>query len=340
MKALITGIAGFAGSHLAELLLSQGFELSGISYPGFPLDNLRHLLDKLKIFQIDITSFKDLADLIHQVQPHYIFHLAAISSVSASWEGREAAFKTNIMGSFNLLESCRDLTNSPKVLLVSSGEIYGAALNKKIALRETQAPCPLSPYAAAKLYSYWMTVNYREGFNIFACNGILFNHESPRRGETFLTRKVTRAIANILAGKQKVLYLGNLNPGRDWGYAPEYVEAMWKILQLDGPDDFVIGTGEAHSVREFVEQAFSYVDLDFEKHLEIDPKYFRPTETEKLIADPRKAKKEIGWEPKIKFEDLVKIMIDADMRNVGLEPPEEGDDILKKKFPNIWWKGD
>jgi len=183
-------------------------------------------------------------------------------------------------------------------------------------------------------------VNYREGYNLFTCNGILFNHESPRRGETFLTRKVTRAIANILAKKQKILYLGNLDAKRDWGYAPEYVEVMWKMLQINPPEDFVIGTGEAHSVREFVERAFSYVDLRFEKCIEIDPRYFRPTETEELVADPRKAKKRLGWEPKIRFEDLVKIMVDADMRKVGLEPIGEGDEILEKRFSNRWWKVD
>jgi GDPmannose 4,6-dehydratase len=199
---------------------------------------------------------------------------------------------------------------------------------------------PRSPYAIAKLYAYWATVNYREGYKLFACNGLLFNHESPRRGETFLTRKVTRAIANILAKKQKGLYLGNLDAKRDWGYAPEYVEAMWKILQTNPAEDFVLGTGEAHSVREFVEEAFSYVDLRFEKYVEIDPRYFRPTETEELVADPGKAVKKLGWAPKIKFEDLVKIMVDADMRKVGLEPPGEGDDVVKRKFSNKWWKVD
>jgi GDPmannose 4,6-dehydratase len=199
---------------------------------------------------------------------------------------------------------------------------------------------PRSPYAVSKLFSYWTTVNYREGYKIFSCNGILFNHESPRRGETFLTRKVTMAITNILANKQKKLFLGNLESKRDWGYAPEYVKAMWEIMQLNEPEDFVIGTGETHSVREFVEKAFSYANLDFTKYVEIDPRYFRPTETEELVADSSEARKKLGWDPKVKFFDLIKIMIDADMRKVSLEPYGEGDAILKKKFPNKWWKVD
>jgi GDPmannose 4,6-dehydratase len=196
---------------------------------------------------------------------------------------------------------------------------------------------PRSPYACAKVYAYWMTKNYRDGYNMFACNGILFNHESPRRGETFVTRKVTRAIANILAKKQDKLYLGNLDAKRDWGYAPEYVEGMWQMVQNSEPEDFVIGTGEAHSVREFLEEAFSYAGLDMEVHIRIDSRYFRPTEVEELVSDPAKARKKLGWNPKIKFGDLVKIMVDADMRAIGLKPIGEGDELLKKKFLNRWW---
>jgi GDPmannose 4,6-dehydratase len=199
---------------------------------------------------------------------------------------------------------------------------------------------PRSPYACAKVHAYWMTKNYRDGYNIFACNGILFNHESPRRGETFVTRKITMAIPKILTKQQKYLYLGNLNPKRDWGYAPEYVECMWQMLQHNSPMDFVIGTGEAHSVREFLETAFSYVGLNIEDHIRIDQRYFRPTEAEQLVANPSKARKELNWNPKIKFEDLVKIMVDADMRAAGLTPIGEGDEILKRKFPNRWWKRD
>ncbi len=199
---------------------------------------------------------------------------------------------------------------------------------------------PCSPYACAKVYAYWMAENYRKGYGMFTCNGILFNHESPRRGETFVTRKITRAIAKILSGKQKYLYLGNLEAKRDWGYAPEYVEFMWKMLQNNKPEDFVLGTGETHSVKEFVNEAFKYADLNPDEYLKIDPIYFRPVEVEQLIADPRKAKEKLNWNPKIKFKDLVKIMIDADMRAIGMNSIGEGDEILNKKFPDRWWKVD
>lgn len=199
---------------------------------------------------------------------------------------------------------------------------------------------PRSPYACAKTYAFWMTANYREGYNLFACNGILFNHESPRRGEVFVTRKITRALSNILAKKQEKLYLGNLEAKRDWGFAPEYVEAMWKVLQNSDPEDFVIGTGEAHSVREFLDEAFTYAGLDYEKYVETDPRYYRPTEVESLVADPRKAKAMIGWEPKVRFAELVRIMVDADLRKAGLESIGDGDAVLNKEFPLRWWKTD
>jgi len=199
---------------------------------------------------------------------------------------------------------------------------------------------PRSPYACAKLYAYWMTLNYRKGYDLFASNGILFNHESPRRGETFVTRKITRGIARILSEKDKCLYLGNLDARRDWGYAPEYVECMWKILQQDTPGDFVIGTGETHSVKEFLEAAFSYIGLTVEDYVRIDPRYFRPTEVEVLIADPSRAERALGWKPRIKFSDLVKIMVDADLRDAGITPPGEGDDILARVYSKRWWKVD
>jgi GDPmannose 4,6-dehydratase len=199
---------------------------------------------------------------------------------------------------------------------------------------------PTSPYAVAKVYAYWIAKNYRLGYNMFACNGILFNHESPRRGEIFVTRKITMAIANIIAKKQSFLYLGNLEPKRDWGYTPEYVEAMWQILQREQADDYVVGTGEQHSVREFAEQAFSYAGLNWENYVKNDEKYYRPTETEDLAADSSKIKRVIGWEPKVRFKELVKIMVDADMRKTGLKPIGEGDEFLRKQFPNRWWKID
>ena len=199
---------------------------------------------------------------------------------------------------------------------------------------------PRSPYAVSKAYAYWMTVNYRDGYNVFACNGILFNHESARRGETFVTKKITRSVASIIAGRQKLLYLGNLAAKRDWGYAPEYVEAMWKILQQKKPDDFVIGTGSAHSVETFVKLAFKYAGLDYKKYVRIDKRYFRPTEVERLVADCKKAKSKFKWSPLIGIEDLTKIMVDSDMRAIGLNPIGEGDKILDRKFPKRWWKAD
>ena len=345
-RALITGITGQDGSYLAEFLLSKGYEVHGIIRRASTFNTARidHIYvdphephAKLFLHYGDLSDSEQISNIIYNIKPDEVYHLGAQSHVRVSFDIPEYTGNVTALGTTRILEAIRRSGNKVKFYQASSSEMFG---NSPPPQNEETPFRPRSPYAAAKLYAYWMTVNYREGYNLFACNGILFNHESPRRGETFLTRKVTRAIANILAGKQKVLYLGNLNAKRDWGYAPEYVEVMWRMLQLDKPEDFVIGTGEAHSVREFVEKAFSYVDLNFEKYVEIDPRYFRPTETEELIANPRKAEKKLGWEPKVKFEDLVKIMVDADMRKVGLEPPGEGDEILKKKFQNRWWKTD
>ena len=224
-----------------------------------------------------------------------------------------------------------------KFYQASSSEMFGASPPPQ---SEDTPFHPRSPYACGKVYAYWMVRNYREGYKMFAANGILFNHESPRRGETFVTRKITRGIARILAKKEKYLYLGNLDARRDWGYAPEYVESMWKILQQKEADDYVLGIGETHSVREFLNAAFEYAGLDVKKHVKIDPKYFRPTEVEVLISDPKKARTKLGWKPKIRFDDLVKIMVDADMRAIGLAPIGDGDAILKKTFPKKWWKAD
>jgi GDPmannose 4,6-dehydratase len=345
-KALITGITGQDGSYLAELLLSKGYEVHGIIRRASTFNTARidHIYvdphephTRLFLHYGDLSDSEQTSNIIYNIKPDEVYHLGAQSHVRVSFDIPEYTGNVTALGTTRILEAIKRSGNNIKFYQASSSEMFG---NSPSPQNEETPFRARSPYAAAKLYAYWMTLNYREGYGLFACNGILFNHESPRRGETFLTRKVTRAIANILAGKQKVLYLGNLDAKRDWGYAPEYVEAMWKILQLDKPEDFVIGTSEAHSVREFVEQAFSYVDLRFEKYVEIDSRYFRPTETEELVADPGKAKERIGWETKIKFEDLVKIMVDADMRNVGLEPHGEGDEILKKKFPNRWWKTD
>jgi GDPmannose 4,6-dehydratase len=241
------------------------------------------------------------------------------------------------LGTTRILEAVRRSGNGIKFYQASSSEMFGDASPPQ---NEETPLQPRSPYACAKVYAYWITRNYREGYRIFACNGILFNHESPRRGETFVTRKITRGVSRILAKKESNIYLGNLNARRDWGFSPEYVECMWRMLQSDPPEDYVLGTGEAHSVKEFLEKAFAYAELNIEKYVKIDPKYFRPTEVDSLIADARKAKKVLGWDPKIKFDDLVKIMVDADMRAIGLEPIGEGDSILENKFPGRWWRAD
>jgi GDPmannose 4,6-dehydratase len=236
------------------------------------------------------------------------------------------------LGTTRLLEAIRRSGIKAKFYQASSSEMFGSAPPPQ---NENSSFRPRSPYAAAKVYAFWMTVNYRDGYGLFACNGILFNHESPRRGETFVTRKITRAVAHILAEKQRHLYLGNLEAKRDWGYTPEYVEAMWLMLQQKKPDDYVMGTGEAHSVREFAEEAFSYAGLDWKEYVRIDPRYFRPTETEVLIADASKAREKLGWEPKVTFRELVRIMVDADMEAVGIEPRGEGKAIIAKYGLNM-----
>jgi GDPmannose 4,6-dehydratase len=345
-RGLITGITGQDGSYLAELLLSKGYEVHGIIRRASTFNTARidHIYvdphdpsARLFLHYGDLADSEQISNVIYNIKPDEVYHLGAQSHVRVSFDIPEYTGNITALGTTRILEAIRRSGNDVRFYQASSSEMFGnspSPQNEKTPFR------PRSPYAIAKLYGYWVTVNYREGYNLFACNGILFNHESPRRGETFLTRKVTMAIANILAKKQEVLFLGNLDSRRDWGYSPEYVEVMWKMLQVNPPEDFVIGTGEVHSVREFVEQAFSYVDLPFEKYVKTDPRYFRPTEAEELVADAEKAKKRLGWKPKIKFEELVKIMVDADMRKVGLKPLGEGDAILKKKFLSRWWKTD
>jgi GDPmannose 4,6-dehydratase len=335
-KALITGITGQDGSYLAELLLGKGYEVHGIIRRSstFNTSRIDHIyVDShdpnamLFLHYGDLSDSEQISNIVYNIKPDEVYHLGAQSHVRVS-------FAVTALGTTRLLEAIRRSNNSVKFYQASSSEMFGSSSPPQ----DEETPFrPRSPYACAKVYSYWMTKNYREGYNMFACNGILFNHESPRRGETFVTRKITRGIASILAKKEKYLYLGNLDAKRDWGYAPEYVDLMWKLLQNEEPDDFVIGTGEAHSVREFVEEAFSYAGLDWNNHVKSDSRYFRPTETEELISDPTKAKERLNWNPKIKFKDLVRIMVDADMRAAGLVPIGEGDEIIKKKFPNRWW---
>ena len=335
-KALITGITGQDGSYLAELLLSQGYQVHGLIRRAstFNTHRIEHIYRdphnghdlNLFLHYGDLANSGNLMDLIYSVAPDEVYHLAAQSHVRVSFDLPEYTGDVTGLGTLRILEAIRKSGKKTKFYQASSSEMFGSA---KPPQNETTIFQPQSPYAAAKLYAYWVTRNYREGYGIFACNGILFNHESPRRGETFVTRKITRAVAAIKAGKQDTLYLGNLDAKRDWGYAPDYVAAMWKMLQHDTPVDFVIGTGEAHSVSEFLDEAFGYVSLDWHDYVKIDPRYFRPTEVDYLLADMTKARTEIGWEPRIYFADLVRIMVDADLELMGLDYPGEGRKILE-----------
>ena len=320
-KALITGITGQDGSYLAELLLSKGYEVHGIIRRAstFNTGRLDHIysdphLSKtaLRLHYGDLSDASSLARLIGKVMPEEIYNLAAQSHVRVSFDGPEYTTDITATGAVRLLEAIRETGINPRFYQASSSEMYGKV--QEVPQTETTPFYPRSPYGCAKVFAYWITVNYRESYNLHASNGILFNHESPRRGETFVTRKITRAVAHILAGLQDKLYLGNLDAKRDWGYAKEYVEAMWLILQQERPDDYVIATNETHSVREFLELAFSHVGLDWRKYVELDKKYYRPAEVDLLIGDYSKAKKQLGWAPKTKFADLVKLMVDADVK--------------------------
>jgi len=320
-KALITGITGQDGSYLAELLLSKGYEVHGIIRRAstFNTGRLEHIysdphLSKtaLRLHYGDLSDASSLARLIGKVMPEEIYNLAAQSHVRVSFDGPEYTTDITATGAVRLLEAIRETGINPRFYQASSSEMYGKV--QEVPQTETTPFYPRSPYGCAKVFAYWITVNYRESYSLHASNGILFNHESPRRGETFVTRKITRAVAHILAGLQDKLYLGNLDAKRDWGYAKEYVEAMWLILQQERPDDYVIATNETHSVREFLELAFSHVGLDWRKYVELDKKYYRPAEVDLLIGDYSKAKIQLGWAPKTKFADLVKLMVDADVK--------------------------
>jgi GDPmannose 4,6-dehydratase len=285
----------------------------------------------------DLSDSEQISNILYNIKPDEVYHLGAQSHVKVSFNMPEYTGNITALGTVRILESMRRSGKDAKFYQASSSEMFGRTSSPQ---NEDSPFSPTSPYAVAKVYAYWIAKNFRLGYNMFACNGILFNHESPRRGEIFVTRKITMAVANILAKKQHFLYLGNLEPKRDWGYAPEYIEAMWQILQAKQPNDFVVGTGEQHSVREFTEQAFSYVGLNWEDYVKLDEKYYRPTETNDLKADSSKIKKVIGWKPKVRFKDLVKIMVDADLRKIGIKPIGEGDRFLQNNFSNRWWKID
>jgi len=318
--ALITGITGQDGSYLAEFLLNRGYTVHGLMRRSSSFNTQR--LDpiyrdphdpgvRLRLHHGDLGDSGALINLIRDIQPDEIYHLGAQSHVKVSFETPEFTSNTTGLGTVRILEAIHAAGISTRFYQASSSEMFGAAAPPQ---NESTRFHPRSPYGVAKLFGYWMTVNYREAYGMFATNGILFNHESPRRGETFVSRKITRAVARIRAGIQERLYLGNLDAQRDWGYAPEYIEAMWMMLQHDEPEDFVIATGEAHTVREFVERAFERVGLDWQQYVEIDPRYYRPSEVDYLLGDASKARRLLGWTPKTTFNQLVELMVDADIQ--------------------------
>ncbi|MEI6481702.1 MAG: GDP-mannose 4,6-dehydratase [Candidatus Saccharibacteria bacterium] len=316
-RALITGITGQDGSYLAELLLEKGYEVHGIMRRNstFTTGRIEHIYDKLQLHYGDLADSSSLQHIIAKVKPDEVYNLAAQSHVQVSFDVPEYTGDVTGIGTLRLLEAIRTGAPEARFYQASSSEMFGKVL--EIPQTEETPFYPRSPYGVAKVYSYWITKNYREGYDLFGCNGILFNHESPRRGETFVTRKITRAVAAIKAGKQDKLYLGNLDAKRDWGFAGDYVEAMWLMLQQDKPDDYVVATNETHTVKEFCELAFARVDLDWEKYVEVSDKYFRPTEVDLLIGDPAHAKKVLNWEPKVSFKELVEMMVDADTNAIN-----------------------
>ena len=324
-KALITGITGQDGSYLAEFLLEKGYEVHGIirRSSSFNTERIDHLyrdphINDVKMFLHygDLSDSSNLSRLLEKIQPDEIYNLAAQSHVRVSFDMPEYTADVVGLGTIRILDAIKETRIKTKFYQASTSELYG----KVVETPQTEKTpfYPRSPYSCAKLYSYWITVNYRESYDMYACNGILFNHESPRRGETFVTKKITHAIAKILNKEQDKLYLGNLDAKRDWGYAKDYVEAMWLMLQQEKAEDYVIATGETHSVREFLDEAFGLVGLDWKKYVEIDPRYYRPAEVDLLLGDPTKAKEKLGWKPKTTFKELVRIMLEYDLNSVGL----------------------
>ncbi len=318
-KALVTGITGQDGSYLAELLLEKGYEVWGIirrssSFHTGRIDHLYrdpHEKVNLRLVYGDLTDGSDLTTVVNDIKPDEVYNLGAQSHVRVSFDMPIYTADVDALGTLRLLEAIRTMAKPPRFYQASSSEMYGKVVQSP--QTEQTSFYPRSPYGCAKAYGFWQVVNYREAYELFACNGILFNHESPRRGETFVTRKITRAATRIKLGLQEKLYLGNLDAKRDWGFAGDYVEAMWLILQQDRPEDYVIATGKTHSVREFLDEVFGHLDLDWKGLVEIDPKYYRPTEVDFLLGDASKAKKDLGWEPKVTFKELARMMTDADM---------------------------
>jgi GDPmannose 4,6-dehydratase len=326
-RALISGITGQDGSYLAELLLAKGYEVHGLvrRSSSFSTGRIEHLYRdphgsdvRLFLHYSDLTDSSSLVTTLNRVRPDEVYNLGAQSHVKVSFDMPEFTADATGMGTLRLLEAIRHLEHPVRFYQAGSSEMFGQVAERP---QSERTPFyPRSPYAVAKVFAHWMTIQYREAYGLFAANGILFNHESPRRGPTFVTRKITRGIAAILAGAEDKLYLGNLDARRDWGYAPEYVEAMWLMLQQPEPDDYVVATGEMHTVRDFVESAFALVGLDWQAHVEIDPRYFRPTEVDELCGDATKARQILGWQPRMSFPELVKIMLAADLAERGLDP--------------------
>jgi len=341
--ALITGITGQDGSYLAELLLFKGYTVHGLIRRAstFHTGRIDHLYQdphergtRLFLHYGDLSDASQLTNLFYDIRPDEVYHLGAQSHVRVSFDMPDYTGDITGLGTVRVLEAIRRSGVKTRFYQASSSEMFGDAPAPQ---NERTLFQPRSPYAAAKVYSYWMTRNYREAYSLFACNGIMFNHESPRRGETFVSRKITQGVARIVAGKQEKLYLGNLDARRDWGYAPEYVEGMWRMLQQEEPGDLVFGTGETRYVREFVEEAFSYVDLDWKKYVDVDLRYFRPTEVELLQADASEAKRRLEWEPRISFKELVQVMMDADLEAAGVSAPGKGRECVAER--SLDWIG-
>jgi len=315
-RALITGITGQDGSYLAELLISKGYDVYGMvrraSVERF--DRISQIQDKITLVQGDLTDQSSLDSAVESTRPDEVYNLAAQSFVPTSWNQPTLTGEVTGLGTTRVLEAVRKIKPDARFYQASSSEMFGKV--RDVPQTELTPFYPRSPYGVAKVYGHYITINYRESYNLFACSGILFNHESPRRGLEFVTRKITNGVAKIKLGLSKELRLGNLDAKRDWGYAGDYVEAMWLMLQQDAPDDFVVATGETHTVKEFVEAAFGCAGLDWEKHVVIDPKFIRPAEVELLIGDPSKAKKKLGWEPRVSFNELVKMMVEGDLKEL------------------------
>nr|WP_238568931.1 GDP-mannose 4,6-dehydratase [Xenococcus sp. PCC 7305] len=344
-RALITGITGQDGSYLSEFLLEKGYEVHGIirRTSTFNTDRIEHIYEdphsptaKMFLHYGDLTDGTTLRRILEEIEPQEIYNLGAQSHVRVSFDSPEYTADTVGMGTLRLLEAIRDYQKRTamevKFYQAGSSEMFGKV--QEVPQTETTPFYPRSPYACAKVYAHWQTVNYRESYNLFACNGILFNHESPRRGETFVTRKITMAIAKIVAGKQNKLYLGNLDAKRDWGYAKDYVRAMWLMLQQETPDDYLVATGETHSIREFLDIAFGYVNLNWQDYVVFDPRYLRPTEVDLLIGDPSKVRTKLAWQPSVDFPGLVKLMVDADLSALGLSS-ENSEPSMTLESPSI-----